>query len=82
MPYGHKGEAAYYNPLLHRFGLNYTGGKSGTQGLKSVTMDHKIFTGVSKLYYKYGTPITPYGNNPRAKILNGGRFAVYDGSIK
>lgn len=82
MPYGHRGEAAYYNPLLHRFGLNYTGGKSGTQGLKSVTMDHKIFTGVSKLYYKYGTPITTYGNNPRAKILNGGRFAVYDGSIK
>ena len=53
---GQKGEAIYYNYLIQRFGLHYSGGKDGGQGLKNVNMDHEIFDGFQSFIINTALP--------------------------
>jgi hypothetical protein len=76
-------EAAYWNPFLNVFGMNYGAPFNGVGGVLPTAYPHPIFVGVPSLYYNNGNPVTATGSVPGVTIFGNanapGLFGIYEG---
>lgn len=76
-------EASAWNVFLHHFGLDYADFYNTVSGLLPITSTHRLFAGVSALYYLEGTSVRELAPaNPSTDILEssaaGGMFGVFE----